>query len=138
MSDISLNWIYLQATTLGVKMKPLARADTVVTNPVIHNKELPDSSPITTERIWRTSSSDGIITSEPTQKKAVIGGMSYQSSLAFISYYRGTTYVDPVDGTTKTISGAKKDGYGKPTIVGTVDMEKYSRWLETNYGLVIR
>lgn len=137
LSDISLNWIYLQAARLGIKMRRLAHADTVVANPVIHNKELPDSSPITTERTWRTRSSNGKIISEPTQKKAVIDGMSYQGSLDFISYYRGTTYVDPVDGIMKTISGAKKDAYGQPNIFGTVDIEKYSKWLEANYGLVI-
>ncbi|MBZ2210049.1 DUF2235 domain-containing protein [Massilia sp. R798] len=138
LSDISLNWIYLQASRLGIKMMPLDHADTVLTNPVLHNKELPDSSPITTERTWRTRSNNGKIISEPTQKKAVIDGMSYQGSLDFISYYRGTTYVDPVDGITKTISGAKKDAYGHPNIVGTVDMAEYSKWLGTYYGLVIR
>jgi hypothetical protein len=118
-------------------MVPLAHADTVVTNPVIHNKELPDSGPITTERQWRTRSSDGKIISAPTQKNAAIGGMSYRGSLDFISYYPGTVYVDPVDGITKTIPGTKRDAYGQPTIVGTVDMTKYSKWLERNYGLVI-
>lgn len=137
LSDISLNWIYLQAKTLGIKMVPLAHADTVVTNPVIHNKEIPDGFPITTERRWRTRSSVGKIISEPTQRTAVIGGMSYRKSLDFISYYPGTVYVDPIDGITKKIPGTKRDAYGKPTIVGTVNMEKYSKWLEMSYGLAI-
>ena len=46
-------------------------------------------------------------------------------------------YEDPVDGITKTIPGTKRDACGKPTIVGTVDMSKYSRWLERNYGFVM-
>lgn len=138
LADIPLNWIYLQASTLGIKMVPLAHEDTVVTNPVIHNKESPDTLPISPERRWRTRSSDGQITADPTQKNAVIGGMSYRGSLDFISYYSRIVYVDPVDGITKTIPGTKRDAYGKPTIVGTVDMSKYSKWLQRNYGLVIR
>ena len=118
-------------------MTPLAHADTVVTNPVIHNKELPDGAPITIERRWRTRSSAGKIISDPTQKNAVIGGMSYGGTLDFINYYKGITYEDPVDGITKTIPGAKQDAYGKPTIVGTVNMSKYSKWLKDNYGLII-
>ena len=51
---------------------------------------------------------------------------------------KGTgAYEDPVDGITKTIPWTNRDTYGKPTIVGTVDMSKYSRWLERNYALVM-
>lgn len=138
LSDVSLNWMHKQATATGIKLRPLSREDIMVSNPIIHNKELPNSAPIILERRWRTRTSEGKIFSDPTQKEANIGGMSYPRTLDFIKYHPGIEYEDPVDGTTKLIPGSKLDAYHKPTIVGTVDMDKYSKWLQRNYGIILR
>ena len=135
LSDISLMWIYKQAKDLKINMKILKPEDTIVSNPVIHNKELTDQSAFGLNRKLRTRDASGAIVSKPSQKDATVGGMSYRDTGAFVSYYPDTIVNNPINGSKIVISGAKPDAYNNRIIAGDVNMKEYAKWLKSNYGI---
>ena len=119
LSDVALNWMVAQATSAGVKLKPLEAAQTTVSNPILHDEtrvapwNLPGFGGFSSDRDMKFP--DQTV----KMKNAQIEGMTYSTSQSQDPKY--ITYDQNPSGST----------------VGTVDMEKYKVWLQSNLSLTI-
>ena len=118
LSDVALNWIYAQAKTAGLNLKPLEPDQLKVTSPILHDETnvlpwyLPGFGGLSSDR-------DVEFPNQTLKSKDVqFDGMTYQQSHqnGYINYY-------------SNIIGNQ---------AGTVDIDKYKAWLQSNLNLTLQ
>ena len=119
LSDVALNWMFAQAASAGVNLKPLEAAQTTVSNPILHDESrvapwnLPGFGGLSSDRDMKFP--DQTV----KMKNAQIEGMTYSTSQSqdpkYINYYN----------------------YYAGNKAGLVDMDKYKVWLQSNLSLTI-
>lgn len=115
LSDISLAWMTRMAAQAGVSMKALPVGWQRVDAPILHDRNYDAAG----DRRVDVRDASGRIVSRTTQRAAPIAGMDWSASQPFL-------IVPP---------SRERDAYGKLSIVGSVDLDAYSRWLAENYGV---
>jgi hypothetical protein len=119
LSDVTLNWIVLQARNSGIKMKEWSEAGHkewgIVTNPVLHDKSANGSD----RNFCLRENGEAWADQCRKQKVATPGGMTWAQAQDYIGLSVPTT----------------TDADGESKIVGSVDMKGYAKWLEQNYKL---
>lgn len=118
LSDVALNWMYAQAKTAGMNMRPLEPDQLKVTNPILHDEtnvtpwNLPGFGGLSNDR--DVEFPDQILKDKNTQ----FDGMTYQQSQqnGYINYYN----------------------YDAGNKAGVVDMGKYKVWLQSNLNLILQ
>ncbi|TXL64635.1 RHS repeat-associated core domain-containing protein [Zeimonas arvi] len=115
LSDISLAWMTRMAAQAGVSMKALPADWQRVDAPILHDRNYDAAG----DRRVDVRDASGRIVSRTTQRAAPIPGMDWSASQPFL-------IVPP---------SRERDAYGKLSIVGSVDLDAYSRWLAENYGV---
>jgi hypothetical protein len=124
LSDVALNWITEQAKKSGITLFNWGQGQTraqwgVVTNPVLHDKsngtENSDYCLRANNQSWTTGCT--------SRRQANFGGLTQTQSFQFITY---------------THDQVRIDADRSSPIVGDVNMQRYSQWLEQNYQLQIR
>jgi len=114
LSNVSLVWMVRMAEQAGVRMNPLPDRYLRVESPLLH-----DRNDALGDRRVVVRDATGAIVSRTRQRQAAIGGMTQADSRPFI-------IVSP---------RPELDAYGRPSIAGSVDMEAYSAWLASEYGI---
>lgn len=115
LSDVALNWMYAQAKTAGLNLKPLEPDQLKVISPILHDETkvfpwyLPGFGGLSSDRDVKFP--DQTLKGKDTQ----FDGMTYQQSQqqGFINYY----------------------GVNVGNKAGTVDMDEYKQWLQSNLTL---
>ncbi len=115
LSDVALGWMHAQARNAGVRMTALTSEFARVTSPLLHDSNTDGWG----DREFRLRNAMGLITRSLVQRVAPVAGMQWRDTGGFIQRYEEPRW----------------DAYGAPTLVGTVGMEDYARWLRDNYGL---
>ncbi|TBO32928.1 hypothetical protein EYS42_07135 [Aquabacterium lacunae] len=123
LSDVALNWIVDQAKGSGVAMKDWQEINHeewgIVTNPVVHGKGFDlmnsDFCLRANNEVWATNCT--------LRKNSNPGGLTTKQ----IADQGFITYSDKLG----------KDADGSTPIDGTVNMEKYAKWLKDNYNLTV-
>ncbi len=118
LSDVALNWMYAQAKLAGVNLIELKPDQLKVTNPILHDEtnvlpwNLPGFGGWSSDRDVKFP--DQILKGKDVQ----FDGMTYQQSQqnGYINYYNNT-------------AGNK---------AGTVDIDKYKAWLQSNLNLTLQ
>jgi hypothetical protein len=126
LSDVALNWIVEQAKVSGVVMKGWDDKDVnrpewgIVTNPVVHGKGMD----LLNSDFYLRQNNERWADNCTLRKDSTPGGLTTKqiADLSFI------TYRDDLG----------KDADGSTPIDGTVNMEKYAKWLKANYGLSVQ
>lgn len=115
LSDISLAWMSRMAAQAGVAIKALPADWQRVDAPILHDRNYDAAG----DRRVDVRDASGRIVSRTTQRAAPIAGMDWSASQPFL-------IVPP---------SRERDVYGKLSIVGSVDLDAYTRWLAENYGV---
>jgi len=118
LSDVALNWMYAQAKLAGVNLKPLEPDQLKVANPILHDETnvapwyLPGFGGWSSDRDVKFP--DQTLKGKDTQ----FDGMTYEQSQqqGFINYY----------------------GVNVGNQAGTVDMDEYKQWLQSNLNLTLQ
>lgn len=108
LSDVALNGMVQQARNAGVPMADVNAELRTVSRPILHDETIG----VEQDREVRYPDAPDAPNPLPTQRTALIEGMTYQDSLQFIDYF------NPNQGER----------------AGTVDMDVYNAWLRANYG----
>jgi RHS repeat-associated protein len=114
LSDVSLVWMVRMAEQAGVRMNPLPDRYLRVESPLLH-----DRNDALGDRRVDVRDASGAIVARTSQRQAATGGMTQAGSRPFI-------IVSPQP---------ELDAYGRPSIAGSVDMDAYSAWLASEYGI---
>ncbi|HEY0878085.1 MAG TPA: DUF2235 domain-containing protein, partial [Zeimonas sp.] len=118
LSDVTLVWMTRMAQSLGVAVRDPAPADSVVTDPRVHDR---DYIGRTDRSVYRRDAS-GRVVQQTSQRTAVVPGLDWNESLAFLVPF----------------SQRQSDANGWPSLVGRVDMQAYGAWLKSVYGIEVR
>ena len=125
LSDIALNWMTEQAKKSGITLqswKTIGHEEWgTVTNPVLHDKSTPKRGAQEDRAFCSRANNQAFTFSCPKQRQAAVGGMNWTTSLDYINLWKQ--------------SGLDADGVSRT--VGTVNMEKYAKWIKANYDLDI-
>lgn len=118
LSDVALNWMYSQAQTAGLNLKPLEPDQLKVASPILHDET--NVAPWNLPGFGGLSSDRAVKFPDQTLngKEVQFDGMTYQQSQqnGYINYYNNN-------------AGNK---------AGTVDMDKYKAWLQSNLNLTLK
>jgi len=118
LSDVALNWMYAQAQTAGVNMKPLEPDQLKVTSPILHDET--NVLPWYLPGFGGWSSDRDVKFPDQTLKGKDVqfDGMTYLQSQqnGYINYYNNNV----------------------GNQAGTVDMDKYKAWLQSNLNLTLQ
>lgn len=118
LSDVALNWMYAQAKTAGLNLKPIEPDQLKVISPILHDET--NVLPWYLPGFGGWSSDRDVKFPDQTLKSKGIefDGMTYQQSQqnAYINYYNNN-------------AGNK---------AGTVDMDQYKAWLQSNLNLTLQ
>ncbi len=117
LSDVALGWMHLQARQAGVRMFALSPEFARVTSPWLHDVNYDSFG----DRAFRVRDVTGVITGSDAQRWAPVGGLNWSEAQPFIT----------------RLDRPMTDAYGQPSLVGTVGMEDYARWLAKHYGLQV-
>jgi len=117
LSDISLAWMARMAAQAGVALKPLPEGWLRVDAPILHDRNYDAAG----DRGVGVRDASGGVVARGAQRDAPIAGMDWAASQRFL-------VVPP---------RRERDAYGKLSIVGSVDMDAYSKWLAEHYGVQV-
>lgn len=115
LSDISLAWMARMAAQVGLAIKPMPGQWQRVDAPVVHDRNYDAAG----DRRVDVRDAAGKVVASSTQRAAPIAGMDWSASQPFL-------IVPP---------RRERDAYGRLSIVGSVDMDAYSKWLADHYGV---
>lgn len=118
LADIALVWMTRMAQSLDVPVRDPAPEHTVVTDPRLHDRDYLGTG----DRLVNRRDYAGRLTQQMTQRTAVVPGLDWGESLAFLVPF----------------PQRQRDATGWPSLVGRVDMEAYGAWLRTVYGIEVR
>lgn len=113
LSDVALNWMRWQALAALVPMKPLADADRLVARPWLHDERIPAQRLLAGDRELQDAGTRPL---GPQGADARLGNAQRALFESFIQRMAGW----------ELRSGS---------VVGTVDMQGYGAWLESQLGL---
>ncbi len=118
LSDVTLVWMTRMAQSLGVRVRDPSPAQQVVADPRVHGR---DYIAGTDRSVYRRDAA-GRTVQQTAQRVAVVPGLDWKESLAFLVPYRQR----------------RRDADGWPSLVGRVDMDAYGAWLKDAYGIEMR